>query len=314
MLSWLALATAAPLATCPRTFTSADLIDAAHRAEVKFGEQDVEGFAQAKADVEIRMGCTSDPLSPSDVVTLHKVLALAAFFDQDDVRAAQAVAAMLLVSPSATFPAELVPEGSKLALLASQAPRAMPPGPALLALANGWIEVNGAFSPNVTEGAAATLQRFDSQGVVTETRYWWPGQPLGDWAATGTQANASDAAQRSAEERASKVVKTLPPPRVVAPRPAVVVVAGGESQTDLQIAQDKRVAKHVAWLSATGLSAVATAVVYGLAAGAHDQALNPEVPVQQAEVYRAQANNLTYAWIGTSVLTGGLLATVAFTW
>lgn len=324
MLFWVSFAAAAPLATCPRTFTSADLIDAAHRAEQRFGEQDGEGFDQAKIDVETRLVCTSDPLSPSDVVTLHRVHALAAFLGQDDAKASAAVAGMLVVSPSATFPLELVPEGSKLAVLVetlSGTPHAA--GPALLAIPDGWIEVNGAFAPNVSDGVAATLQRFDNQGVVTETRFWWPGESLGDWEGTGTQAIASEAAQRSADARKSKVakpapvVKATPAPKAAKPAPVAVDVAGvvvPERQIDIQIARDKVIARRVALVSATGLSAIATTVVYALAAGAHEQALDAGVPEQQAEAYRDQANGLTYVWIGTSVLTGGLLATVAITW
>lgn len=306
VLLWIAYAAAVPLDACPRTFRSDDLMDAAHRAEAEFAEQDVEGFTQAKTDVEQRLVCTSDPLSARDVVTIHGVLALGAFFAQDDARTKAAVSGMQMVSPSATFPVELVPEGSKLALLVSELSTTVhAPGPALLAIPDGWIEVNGAFSPHVTTDVAATLQRFDNQGVVLETRFWWPGESLGDWASTGAQATATEAVKKSASVRKERTPATKPVASVSVPT---------KMTTDVQIKQDKAIARHVALVSATGLAGIATGVIYALASGAHDQALDPEVPLQQAEAFRDQANGLTYAWIGTSVITGGLLATVAITW
>ena len=270
--------------------------------------------------MEERLACTSDPLSARDVVRIHRVMALGAFFAQDDARARAAVAGMLAVEAAASFPEDLVPQGSKLAILRDEGIQAShTAGPALVALGDGWIEVNGVFAPHVQEGVAATLQRLDTQGVVVETRFWWPGDSLGDWASTGAEATESAEAKDSARRREEAALKRL---AAEATRQAAASQkaslprgkSGPTSETDKAIARENATARHIALTGGAALGGVATGIIYFLAADAESRALDGEVPTTQAEVYRDQANSLTWAWIGTSVLATGCVATLAITW
>jgi hypothetical protein len=183
-------------------------------------------------------------------------------------------------------------------------------------LVDGWIEVNGVFAPKVQADVAATLQRLDTQGVVVETRFWWPGDDLLDWASTGAEAMETDAAKASAARRGRIVAAVPRPPKAPKAEPIPLPPArkGPIGETDKQIARENATARRIALLGGTGLGAAASGVIYLLAADAEAKALDPSVPLQQAEVYREQADSLTWAWIGGSVLAGGLLATVAITW
>ncbi len=318
MISWhvlaiIAMASAAPLDSCSRSFGSDEVMDAASIAEQAFASQDAENFVSARREAESRLGCVHDPLSALDVVRLHRLMALGAFLDGDEARMKYAVAGMLAIDPEVRFPEELAPSGHKLdQLRASLVGAPHGEGPVLAAFADGWIEVNGAFAPRVAADVSATLQHLDNQGVVKETRYYWPGDALVDWESATGEVAAPVAAKASTAPRGPRSVAkaiTEKPPKLkpsASSKPA--------SETQAQIDRENRTARHVALLAGTGLGLAATGALYAFAATAEQNALDPGVPEPQAEVFRSQANGLTWGWIGTTVLAGGLATTLVVTW
>ncbi len=317
MLGLLATALAAPLDTCARTFGSDELLDAASMAEGAFAGQDADGFTSARIEVESRLACVSDPLSALDVVRVHRVMALGAFLDGDQVRMRHAVAGMMAIDPEVRFPDDLAPSGHTLDQVRASLVGAVPAeGPTLVGFPDGWIEVNGAFSPRVAGDVAATLQKLDNQGVVHETRYYWPGSSLDDWAGTGAMITApgASAAPRGPRSAVAKPEVAAKGGKATKGGVKASLPAGPASETQAQIDRENRTARHVALLAGTGLGLAATGALYALAATAEENALDGTVPAPQAEVYRDQADGLTWAWIGASVLSGGLAATLVITW
>lgn len=73
---------------------------------------------------------------------------------------------------------------------------------------------------------------------------------------------------------------------------------------------------HTGLIAGTGAAAVASAVLYGLALGAHDQFWDLDDPAADSELpgLQAQANTLTYASIGSGAVALGLGAVTVFTW
>ena len=307
---WLsALANATPITECPRPITSAEIVDASDRAEAQFAEQDPEGFDAAQKEVVERLGCVKDPLSPSDVVRVQRVVALGAFMHDDEPGMRAAIAGMVQVDIRARFPEAVVPAGHKLDKLIDELAGAThPPGAALRTLADGWIEVNGSYAPSVHADVSATLQRLNNQGAVVETRYWVAGAPLGDWEAVG------GAAPNPPIKNPPKRPEVKKPVKAAKPSPEALPNGKPASQTDAQIAKENATARHVALVVSTGALAVASGVVYAIAADAKHKALDPEVPDPSALAYRDQANGLTWGWIGGAVVSGGLAATLVITW
>ncbi|MSQ03486.1 MAG: hypothetical protein EXR71_16615 [Myxococcales bacterium] len=290
---------AVPVVECPRPFTSAELIQAADRAEERFAEQDPAGFGGARMDVRERLGCVKDPLSSGDVVRVQRVMALGAFFEQDEARMRAAVGGMVQVDITARFPEAVLPSGHKLDKLVDElAGLPHQTGAPLRAFSDGWIEVNGAYAPTVDSDVAATLQHLDNQGQVVETRYWTPGEPLGDWEAAGAAPVAGAAPIKA------RVRKTVILPDKL----------NAKTTTGGQIARENAAARHTALIVSGGVGMIATGVLYAIAADAKEQALDPEVPEARAQAWRDQANGLTWGWIAGSVLSGGLVATLAITW
>ena len=299
ILLTVALALAVPVVECARPFTSAELIEAADIAEERFADQDPDGVGGARKDVQERLGCVKDPLSTADVVRVQRVMALGAFFEQNDAGMRAAVAGMVQVDITARFPEAVLPSGHKLDKLVDEL-AGLPhnTGAPLRAFSDGWIEVNGAYAPTVDSDVAATLQHLDNQGQVVETRYWTPGDALGDWEASGAEPVAG------APPPKARVRKTVTLPD----KPNAKATTGG------QIARENAAARHTALIVSGGVGLIATGVLYGLAADAKEQALDPEVPEARALAWRDQANGLTWGWIAGSVLSGGLVATLAITW
>jgi hypothetical protein len=304
VLLFISFVLAGPVSECTRAFSSAELLDASDLAEVRFANQDPTGFEEAQAAVQERLACTGDPLSTLDVVRVQRVMALGAFFAGDEAAMRAAVGAMVTVDITARFPEEVVPRGHRLdRLLDELAGQPHGSGPALASFSDGWIEVNGAYAPNVDETVACTLQRLDNQGQVVETRYWQPGGDLGNWSSGGAVGDASAQAAARAAARAKRAKGALP--QGTGPL---------KNDTSSEIARENAMARRVALVSATGAAAIASTVVYALAADAKSRALDPTELEPSALAYRDQANGLTWGWIGGSIVSGGLLATLVLVW
>ena len=302
-------ALALPLAQCPRGYTSAEMRSAADSAEARFADQDPEGFAVAEKDTFDRLSCLADPLSPTDVVRVQRVLALSGFLAQDEAKMRAAVAAMASVDILAKFPEAVIPSGHKLGkLLDEYAGASHALGVPLRTFPDGWIEVNGAYAANAPTDLACTLQRLDNQGAVVETRFWMPGQSLADWEGTA-DAVAAPPAGAHVRPVAKAVVKPA-----AKPVPALPTGAANPNSVSSQIARENATARHIALISGAGVSIAATGALYALAADAHDRALDASESPEARQPIRDQADTLTWAWIGGTVLSTGLSAAVVFTW
>ena len=293
MLLLSAVAAAAPLSECVRTFTAVELCDTADQAEAAFVNQQVAGFAGAAAEVRARLSCVSSALSPTDVVRVHRVVALGAFIAQDEAKMRASIGAMVLIDVQARFPEALVPAGHRLATLVDEvAGGTHSTGAALRQFSDGWVEVNGVYAANVDIDLAATLQRVGQEGEVIETRFWSPGESLADWAAP-----------------AEGVAEVVQPKRT-----AGVAAAAKIGLSSNPYARKDAPARRVAFGIATGSVLVASGLVYGFAVDAKAHALDSTEPEASAQAYRAQANGLTWGWLAGSVVSAGLAATLVITW
>jgi hypothetical protein len=197
-------ASAEPLAACPRQFDATDLMEAVAGGEVAFGNLDAEGFEANHVALLARLACLAVPLSLDEVARVHRMMALHAAFAEPD-RIVPALAALLVVEPQHQLPTALVPEGHPLREAlgrAGQATRVTDSVP-LKELEEGWFEVDGTARRAVPARRAAIVQRLDGQMRVVETRYWWPGDRLGDWAGAGPEPDRPRVDKRPVADAAS---------------------------------------------------------------------------------------------------------------
>lgn len=98
MLGLLWMTTAA-WADCSEPSTPGEVAAAARAVEDAFVALDLSAFEAATADLALRSGCISAPLSPEQAARVHTAGALAAFLEEDEVRTIAAFQAALAAQP-----------------------------------------------------------------------------------------------------------------------------------------------------------------------------------------------------------------------
>lgn len=277
LLALLPSALAGPLADCPRVWTNRDVLDAVESADLAMRKLRVDDYAVARDRVLERVGCATEPLSGPTIGAVHRVVATGAFLDQDQARIAPALAGLLASDPGYQLPLDLYPEGHPLRALLPHAGILLrdPEEHRLATPKMGWMEVDGAPKQAVPTARASIVQAIDPDGRVVESRYVWPGDPLGEWAWV------------------APVTTALPTTEVAPPR------------------KSPRVPLAVA----TGVALVATGVCYGVALSAHEAFYaDAERPDADLVALRERANAFTIAWIGGATATVGLGVGLAVTW
>lgn len=303
----LALATAAPahagtLADCPRTFDTAEIIDAAAEAERAYGALDSPAFTAARLDLEARIACTGDLLAPGVVAKVHRVEVLGAFLDDQTTRVSQALAGLFTAEPGHQIPASLLPDGHPIRGRVSSAMMALrdDPGVPVPAMTSGWVEADSLATKVVPTQRAAVLQQVDGQGKVVATHYRWPEEVGFAWMAEGVTGAVSAAPLGSAPHASGSTAKVAKPAGPWAHRAPLIAI--------------------------TGASLVASSVMFALAAEGRAEfdataALNAAASDEEREDYRAnlqeiqgRVNPLAYASYGAAGLGVALGVVTVVTW
>jgi hypothetical protein len=179
------LAEAGPLSGCAQTWDTQGLLDAVASADLSTAKMDAAGLLAARDRVLVRLGCVTEPLSGSAIGGVHRIVATAASLEHQDTRIAPALAGMLAADPGYQLPAALYPEGHPIRGLLSHAGILLrdPGERPLLTPPSGWLEVDGQHADAAPLARPAVIQQIDGDGAVVETRYVWPSDDLGRWAA-----------------------------------------------------------------------------------------------------------------------------------
>lgn len=182
-------ALAGTLAVCERSFSSADLLEAAASARTAFAGMDEAAFAQSHAEVLARLPCVTERLAPDAIAQVHEIQAYHAFLSKDQAHVLPALAAMFASMPGYYISTGVLEDTHPLREMMRSASLLVkePDSVGLAVLPNGWIEVNGESTRRLPSLRAAVLQEVDNQMQVVETRYWWPDDPLGAWEDIGTE-------------------------------------------------------------------------------------------------------------------------------
>lgn len=183
MILLVGAALAAPLSTCARAFTPAELQTSIDGAEAAFVNLDGASLAAAREEAELRLQCAGERLDPLLVARFHRMEALAAFVTGEQARVPQALAGALTAEPGHEIPTALVPEEHAIRAQRVAATRLLRQGTArpLLRLEAGSFVVDGDAANRLSTGHAGVVQQLDAAGRVLETRYVWPEDELGAW-------------------------------------------------------------------------------------------------------------------------------------
>lgn len=183
MLLLIAVANAAGLADCPRTYDTAEILDAATSTEEAFKKVDAAAFAEGRLAVESRLVCSKDILSPAAMARIHRVEVLASFLDKQATRVPQALAGVFTAEPGHQIPVALLPDGHPIRAQVAVGMMALrdDPGVIIPVPGSGWIELDGVAGPRAPTQRASVMQQIDGQGQVLTTHYRWPDEVGFDW-------------------------------------------------------------------------------------------------------------------------------------
>lgn len=256
LLGLVSLALAAPLSACPERWPARALEEAVAAADASAARMDPAGLLAARDTLLARLACVEEPLTGTLVGGVHRVVATAAFLEDDDGRVVPALAGLVAADPGYQLPLELYPEGHPLRRLLGNAGRLARDGGArpLAPPAAGWLEVDGLSTATAPAERAAVIQALDGAGAVVETRYVWPEAPLGAWGAPSLPA----AAPKARAARVPLAVATALSAAAAgtlyglaaADRAAFDDVESGLSDAELLALRDRTNALTVGWIGA----------------------------------------------------------------
>ncbi len=259
---------------CPRRFDTSEIMEATRTAEDAVGV-DATAFRTSQHDMEERLACSADILSPDAQAHILLVETVAALADRRDERIVQALGGVFAVEPGLQIPSTLAPEGHPIR---ERVPAAMlalrdDPGVELPHVASGWIEADGALAHRAPTQRAAILQQIDGQGLVVATRLRWPDDVGFDWVVGATSSSIAD---------------VVPP--TLTPSPW---------------------AHRAPWLAGAGASLVTSGVLLAMAADARGEfdaepSLSPDVVGDDREEYAMRVREMQGRANGLSV--GGYVA------
>ena len=181
MLVWLmaTLATAA----CDLPTLHTDIAN----AEKAFADMEAVGFSGSENNATRTLECLSQPLTPIEVASYHRLEALRSFFDDDHPSTILNFQAMLATQPGYALPDTIAPEGHPLRddFVAAQQ-FAVNDTFALKPPAQGWINIDGKRAEAAPSGRPFVFQLFADDGTVVRTAYVPVGSPLPTYAVKPT--------------------------------------------------------------------------------------------------------------------------------
>jgi hypothetical protein len=169
--------TAAWASDCPAPSHAAELDAKVSAAERAYADLDVTAFRSSLDEATLIVGCLDDVVPSTTAAHYLRMMGVRYFVDREEARADQAFAEARRLDPAYTFPDALIPPGHALrthytALDAASVASSRIPAPK-----SGKVLVDGTAAEN-RPGLPVIVQVTDAAGVVTQSRYVVPGDPL----------------------------------------------------------------------------------------------------------------------------------------
>ncbi len=278
--------------SCPELTLGNDLQAAASQAELAFEATKVDEFLGATDDLVRLVPCMLEPVEPAMAAHVHRMMGLRSFVQRNQDQARQAFAASRVLEPEFTWPEELIPWGHPLlaiyaALDTEAAAFETPPAPEA-----GWVYMDGRPSEPRPLEWPTIMQVSDGEGAIQLSSYLWPSQPLPDYGTTSTVSVVAPAAAGDSTSASD------------------IPITGAATATTVRNGPR-------GWAIATaGGAAVASGVLYALAARSGQDYQDPATPYADLEATRRRTNGLVLASAGAAgVAVGtGVAAFITIQW
>ena len=176
-----ALVAAPARAACDASAGPADIEAAAEQAERRFGALDHGGFVESTDRLSALVICAGVPLEQALAARIHRARGLRAFVDDQPERAKQAFVAARALEPDFLFATSLIPEGHPVGDAYGAIPVALGVREVVPRPLNGALYFDGSVSLERPGAWPTLIQRIDREGVVLQSAYLWPGEPMIDY-------------------------------------------------------------------------------------------------------------------------------------
>ena len=166
-------------ADCTFRTSAAELATALQAAEGAYATLDLGEFQRAMTDVDLVVPCLEEPVTPSLAAGLHRVRGLGRYAEGDEDAAAAALATARVLDPAHSYSEDVLPKGFELRELYESLPTdAEPAGVKLPRPRDGTLVVDGAEERVRPPDRSILFQRTGEDGLVVETRYLTPSDPV----------------------------------------------------------------------------------------------------------------------------------------
>lgn len=167
---------------CESPATLEEIISSVREGEKAFEEMEQASLLSARDRALSALRCLQTPLTPTDVIHIHWLMALS-YFTTDRSRVAPILLAIQRLDATRQIGESFAPsQEHPLAKLYTQA-RFLPDGEfePVYPPQGGWALVNGVRGADRPLAQPAVVQVFDAQGAVVETRYIEQGETMPAW-------------------------------------------------------------------------------------------------------------------------------------
>lgn len=181
-------------AACEEPTQVSQLSEAWQRAQDAFAQMDIEGLlTQASVARAQILPCVGTMLTKRDAAAFHRLMAMEAFVNTDDLRAVRELHASLLLEPGYEFSQDIVDATHPLRTL-YEAAQTVPDGDGekIYPPPRGWVLVGGVRNAARYALTPVIIQVFTNDEVLRETRYVQPGESTPNWSGNAFGLTAAD--------------------------------------------------------------------------------------------------------------------------
>lgn len=173
-----ALISAVASAACPAPVGLQDVQASLDRAEIAFGNFDIDAFDAATDEAVTSVPCIGEPMSRQLAASLHRFIGLRKFVARDLDNARRSFAAARSIEPNYAFPSTFVPEGNPVLVEYAAIDPTTGVAVAVPTPKGGYLLFDGSIGTERPTTFPTVVQVMNGDGTVATTDYLEPGEAM----------------------------------------------------------------------------------------------------------------------------------------
>lgn len=174
----LSLLVASARAGCAAPAGTEDIQAALAKAEIAYGNLDVDAFDAATDEAVAMVPCVSEPITRQLAASVHRFVGLRKFVSRDLDHARESFAAARSIEPGYKFPTSFVPEGNPVLREYEALDPATEVAVEVPTPKGGYLLFDGNMGTSRPTTFPVIVQVMNGDGTVAATDYVEPGEPL----------------------------------------------------------------------------------------------------------------------------------------